>query len=161
MAARKAGHVVEQHRLVADVALIDVDDAADLLLALGARDVLQLAGGAQLRDPGAQVLALFRWRLVSWRRVLTGASMPAVYRRHGSPATRDREAVAGFATLSAESDGCGLHIQHQPLGGAAAAADHDLLVGGLLFLAEHRIVVDRDAGDDLVSQAPQMPSSQE
>ena len=58
MAARIARHVVEQHRLVADPALIDVDDAADLLLALGAGDVLQLAGGAQLRDPGAQVLAV-------------------------------------------------------------------------------------------------------
>ena len=59
VAARKAGHVVEQHGLVADPALIDVDDAADFLLALGAVDVLQLAGGAQLRDPGAQVLPLF------------------------------------------------------------------------------------------------------
>ena len=58
MAARIARHVVEQHRLVADVALIDVDDAADFLFALGAGDVLQLACGAQLRDPGAQVLAL-------------------------------------------------------------------------------------------------------
>ena len=58
VAARIARHVVEQHRLVADSALIDVDDAADLLLALGAGDVLQLAEGAQLRDPGAQVLAL-------------------------------------------------------------------------------------------------------
>jgi len=54
--ARIARHVVEQHRPVADAALVDVDDAADLLLALGARDVLQLAGGAQLRDPSAQVL---------------------------------------------------------------------------------------------------------
>ena len=58
MAARIAGHLVEQHRLVADVALVDIDDAADLLLALGALDVLQFAGGAQLRDPGAQVLPL-------------------------------------------------------------------------------------------------------
>src|ERR1700692_44390 len=38
MAARIAGHVVEQHGLVADLALIDVDDAADLFLALGAGD---------------------------------------------------------------------------------------------------------------------------
>ena len=59
MAARITRHVVEQHRLVADAALVDVDDAADLLLALGAGDVLQFAVGAQLRDPGAQVLALF------------------------------------------------------------------------------------------------------
>ena len=62
-AARKSRHVVEQHRLVADAALIDVDDAADLLLALGAGDVLQFAVGAQLRDPGAQILALFGCRL--------------------------------------------------------------------------------------------------
>ena len=63
MAARKARHVVEQHRLVADAALIDVDDAADFLLALGAGDVLHLAGGAQLRDPGAQVLPFLGGRL--------------------------------------------------------------------------------------------------
>src|ERR1700722_1977746 len=30
-----------------------------------------------------------------------------------------------------------LHVQDQPLGLAAAAADHDLLIGGLLFLAQH------------------------
>src|SRR6185312_6767524 len=58
-AAWKARHIVEQHRLVADAALVDVDDAADLLLALGAGDVLQFAVGAQLRDPGAQILTLF------------------------------------------------------------------------------------------------------
>ena len=56
VAARKAGHVVEQHGLVADAPLIDIDDAADFPLALGAGNVLQLAGGAQLRDPGTQIL---------------------------------------------------------------------------------------------------------
>src|SRR5262249_20348612 len=36
-------------------------------------------------------------------------------------------------------------IQHQPLGLAAGAADHDPLVLGLLFLAQNRIVVLGDA----------------
>jgi hypothetical protein len=36
--------------------LIDVDDAADLFLRLGAADPLQLIGGFDLRDPHAQVL---------------------------------------------------------------------------------------------------------
>ncbi len=60
VAARKAGHVVEQHGLVADLALIDVDDAADFLLALGALDVLHFARGAQVRDPGAQIAPVRR-----------------------------------------------------------------------------------------------------
>src|SRR6516165_7578357 len=40
-----------------------------------------------------------------------------------------------------------LHIQDQPLGLAAAAADHDLLVGRLLFFAEYRVVMLGNAGD--------------
>ena len=51
-----AGDVVEQHQRVADLALVDVDDAADLALALGAADVHDLAGGFHLREPGAEVL---------------------------------------------------------------------------------------------------------
>jgi len=39
--------------LVADAALINIDDAADFALGLGAFDVLNLAGRAHLRDPGA------------------------------------------------------------------------------------------------------------
>src|SRR5262249_4904436 len=61
MAARKSGNVVEQHGLVADAALINIDDAADFALALGAFDVLNLFGRAHLRDPGAQIL-LFVYR---------------------------------------------------------------------------------------------------
>src|SRR5262245_24469132 len=38
-------------------------------------------------------------------------------------------------------------IQHQSVGLAAGAADHDALVLGLLFLAQDRVVVIRDAGD--------------
>src|ERR1700719_1895026 len=64
-------------------------------------------------------------------RVLTAVSMPAVYR------SMPRRVETGR----------GLHVEDQPLGLAAAAADHDLFVGGLLFLAEHRIVMHRDAGD--------------
>ena len=41
-----------------------------------------------------------------------------------------------------------LHIQDQPLGLGAAAADHDLGIGVLLLSAQHRIAVIRDAGDD-------------
>src|SRR5215472_888335 len=59
MAARKSGNVVEQHGLVADAALINIDDAADFALALGAFDVLNLLGRAHLRDPGAQILLFF------------------------------------------------------------------------------------------------------
>jgi hypothetical protein len=40
MAARMTGNVIEQHGLVADLALIDIDDAADFAFALGALDVL-------------------------------------------------------------------------------------------------------------------------
>src|ERR1700677_466349 len=41
-----------------------------------------------------------------------------------------------------------LHIEDQPLGLAAGAADHDLLVRLLLFLAEHRIMMFGNTGDD-------------
>ena len=44
VAARITGNVVEQDGLIADPALIDIDGAADLALALGAVDVLQFAG---------------------------------------------------------------------------------------------------------------------
>src|SRR5580698_4590312 len=66
-------------------------------------------------------------------RVLTAVSMPAVYR----------------SIPRRVETGRGLHIQDQPLGLTTAAADHDLFVGSLLFLAEYRIVVHRDAGDHL------------
>ena len=51
-----AGDVVEQHQRIADLALEDIDDAADLALALGAADVRHLAGRLHLREPGAQIL---------------------------------------------------------------------------------------------------------
>jgi hypothetical protein len=60
VAARVAGNVVKQHGLVADPALIDVDDAANFALALGTRDVLQFAGRAQSRNPSAQILTVLR-----------------------------------------------------------------------------------------------------
>ena len=56
MALRIAGDVVEQHRRIAGLALEDVDDAADLALALGARDVRHLAGRLHLGEPDPQVL---------------------------------------------------------------------------------------------------------
>ena len=56
MALGIAGNVVEQHQRIADLALVDVDDAADLALALGAADVRHLAGRFHLREPGAQIL---------------------------------------------------------------------------------------------------------
>src|SRR6516162_6482370 len=67
MAVGIARNVVEQHGTVAHLAHIEVDDAADFRLALGAADVLHLARRAQRIDPGAQVL--FR----GLRRVLGGA----------------------------------------------------------------------------------------
>ncbi len=51
----KAGHRVEQHRGIAHLAHIDVDDAADLLLRLGAGDDFELARGAHALDPVAQI----------------------------------------------------------------------------------------------------------
>jgi hypothetical protein len=56
IAAGKTRDVVKQDRLVADFALIDVDDTADFLLQLGAADLLELIGGFHLCDPLAQVL---------------------------------------------------------------------------------------------------------
>jgi hypothetical protein len=56
MALGIARDVVEQHQRIADLALVDVDDAADLALALGAADVHHLAGRLHLRQPSAQVL---------------------------------------------------------------------------------------------------------
>src|SRR5262249_35466034 len=51
----KAGDLVEQHRGIAHLAHIDVDDAADLLLRLGAGDDLELARGAAAFDTVAQI----------------------------------------------------------------------------------------------------------
>src|SRR5262249_12577580 len=55
VALGKAGDLVEQHRGIAHLAHIDVDDAADLLLRLGAGDDLELARGADAFDPVAQI----------------------------------------------------------------------------------------------------------
>src|SRR5436190_9211809 len=41
-----------------------------------------------------------------------------------------------------------LHIQHQPLALAAGAADHHPLVFGLLFLAQDRVAVLGNSGND-------------
>ena len=53
MAARIAGHVVEQHGRIAGLALVEIDDAADLLLAVRPRDVLDLARRFHLGDPAS------------------------------------------------------------------------------------------------------------
>jgi hypothetical protein len=55
LALGKAGHALEQHRGIAHLAHIDVDDAADLLLRLGAGDDFELARGADAFDPVAQI----------------------------------------------------------------------------------------------------------
>src|SRR5215831_20465940 len=57
-----AGNVVEQHGAVAHLAHVEVDDAADFRLALGAADLLHLARRAQRIDPAAQVLLRRLWR---------------------------------------------------------------------------------------------------
>ena len=59
-----AGNVFEQHGTVAHFAHIEVDDAADFRLALGAADVLHLARRPQRIDPGAQVLLRGLWRVL-------------------------------------------------------------------------------------------------
>ncbi len=56
MAARETGDVVEHHRRRPHGALVDVDDAADLLVAPGAGDGDELARGFHLRQPDAEVL---------------------------------------------------------------------------------------------------------
>ena len=49
-------HIVEQHRPVAGLALVNIDDPADLFLAIGALDHLQFVGGIELAEPGSQIL---------------------------------------------------------------------------------------------------------
>src|SRR5712671_1928009 len=56
MALRISRDVVEQHQRIADLALVDVDDAADLALALSAADMRDLASGFHLREPSTQIL---------------------------------------------------------------------------------------------------------
>ena len=56
MTLRISRDVVEQHQRIADLALVDIDDAADLALTLGAADVGDLAGRLHLREPSAQIL---------------------------------------------------------------------------------------------------------
>src|SRR5262249_26235673 len=53
---RIAGDLVEQHGRGADSALEDVDDAADLALAVSAADMPDLARGFHLGEPHAQIL---------------------------------------------------------------------------------------------------------
>ncbi len=55
-AAGKPRHVVEQQRGIAHLALINVDDAADLLFGFGALDGFQLSGGCDALDPVPQIL---------------------------------------------------------------------------------------------------------
>ena len=56
MARRISGNLVEQDGGVTHLAHIDVDDAADLLLRLGALDVFQFAGSFDACDPVTQIL---------------------------------------------------------------------------------------------------------
>jgi hypothetical protein len=42
----------------------------------------------------------------------------------------------------------GLKIEYQALALAAAAADHDLGIGGLFLLAQHRVMMLRNAGNN-------------
>ena len=56
IAARISGNVVEEDSGIAHSPLIEVDDPADLPLALGAHHELHLAGGLHLGEPGSQIL---------------------------------------------------------------------------------------------------------
>ena len=60
MALGIAGDVIEQDRLVAGLALVEIDDAADLLVAVGAGDVLDFARRLHLGDPASQILLRHR-----------------------------------------------------------------------------------------------------
>ena len=55
MAFGEAGHLVEHDGGISHPPLVEVDDAADLLLGLGAPDDLELAGRRDVADPVAQV----------------------------------------------------------------------------------------------------------
>ena len=56
VALRIAGDLVEHHRGIAHLPHIDVDEATDLFLGLGAFDGLELAGGFDALDPVPQIL---------------------------------------------------------------------------------------------------------
>ena len=92
-----AGNVVEQHRRVADLALIDVDDAADLALALGAARCAsprrplpsrraRRAGPASTRWTWRRRGADRRW--CSWRR--SSNSLRLILRSARSPSSSPR-----------------------------------------------------------------------
>ena len=51
-----AGDLVEEHRRIAHLAHVDIDDAADLLLGLGALDDLEFAHGVDGRNPVTKIL---------------------------------------------------------------------------------------------------------
>src|SRR5262249_3937546 len=54
----------------------------------------------------------------------------------------------GWVSLRSTHPTAHSHIQHQPVGLAAGAADHHALVLGLLLLGEDRVAVLGNAGDD-------------
>src|SRR5215467_10156786 len=69
-------------------------------------------------------------------------------------APASRAAKAAMTTTSASSSKRGgaaagrtLHVEDEPLALAAGAADHDLVVRGLLLLAQHRVAVLGDSGN--------------
>src|SRR4029077_1666279 len=85
-------------------------------------------------------------------RVLTAVSM-----RIARPMLQPSELVVKrqvFATGASQSESQQsgnrgvLHGEDQPLAFAAAAADHDLCIRGLFFLAQHRVMVLRASGND-------------
>ena len=86
MAPREAGDVVEHHRRRPHGALVDVDDAADLLVAPGAGDGYQLAGRLHLRQPDAEVL------LGGVAQTSPTGARHGV--QHGAPSIRTFEALA-------------------------------------------------------------------
>src|SRR4029453_1942771 len=70
MALGKARHLVEHHGRVAHPPHVDVDNAADLLLGLGALDDLELARGFDAFDPVPQILVGHVALPVCWEVVL-------------------------------------------------------------------------------------------
>src|SRR6516165_651927 len=66
----------------------------------------------------------------------------------GSNAQRQRRCASILEHHPESGNWTGLKVEYQALALAAAAADHDLGIGGLFLLAQHRVMMLRNAGNN-------------